>query len=62
MLSFGCYPMVVPTFKTVSEIMDIVRDVTSENKLLKKGDKVVIAAGMPFGESKETNLILVETI
>lgn len=62
MLSFGCYPMVVPTFKTVSEIMDIVRDITSQNKLLKKGDKVVIAAGMPFGESRETNFILVETI
>jgi pyruvate kinase len=62
MLSFGCYPMVVPTFKTVSEIMDIVRDITSQNELLKKGDKVVIAAGMPFGESRETNFILVETI
>jgi pyruvate kinase len=62
MLSFGCYPMVVPTFKTVSEIMDIVRDITSQNELLKKGDKVVIAAGMHFGESRETNFILVETI
>jgi pyruvate kinase len=62
MLSFGCYPMTVPTFKTVAEIMDIVRKTSLDNKILKKGDKVVIAAGMPFGEAKETNFILVETI
>ena len=62
MLTFGCYPMVVPTFKTVYEIMEIVRKVTVENEFAKKGDKVVIVAGMPFGESKEVNLILVETI
>lgn len=61
-LSFGCYPMVVPTFKTVDEIMKLVRTVTLDNKLVKKGDRVVIVAGMPFGTSKETNFILVETL
>ncbi len=62
MLSFGCYPMVVPTFKTVDEIMNTVRKVTLDNELVKKGDKVVIVAGMPFGTSSETNFILVETL
>jgi pyruvate kinase len=62
MLSFGCYPMVVPTFKTVDEILDIVRKVTLDNELVKKGDKVVIVAGMPFGSSSETNFILIETL
>ena len=62
MLSFGCYPMAVPTFKTVDEIMAIVRTVTFDNKLVKKGDKVVIVAGMPFGVSKEINFILIETL
>jgi pyruvate kinase len=62
MLSFGCYPMVVPTFKTVDEIMDIVRKVMVENKLAKEGNKVVIVAGMPFGVSSETNFILVEEV
>ena len=62
MLSFGCYPMVVPTFKTVDEILNIVRKVTMDNELVKKGDKVVIVAGMPFGSSSETNFILVETL
>ena len=54
--------MVVPTFKTVDEILNIVRKVTMDNELVKKGDKVVIVAGMPFGSSSETNFILVETL
>ena len=62
MLTFGCYPMVAPTFKTVDEIMEIVRKVTLDTGLVKKGDKVVIVAGMPFGTAAETNMILVETL
>jgi pyruvate kinase len=62
MLTFGCYPMVAPTFKTVDEIMEIVRKVTLDTELVKKGDKVVIVAGMPFGTSVDTNMILVETL
>jgi len=61
-LSYGCYPVLVKTFKTTDEIMDIVRDTTLNNKLVKKGDKVVIVAGVPFGSTRETNLILVETL
>lgn len=62
MLTFGCYPMSTPTFKTVAEIMEIVRSVTLDKELAKKGDKVVIVAGMPFGTSNDTNMILVETL
>ena len=61
-LFFGCYPIVAPTFRTVDEIMKMVRDITVENKLAKAGDKVVIVAGMPFGVAKETNFVLVETL
>jgi pyruvate kinase len=42
--------------------MEIVRETTLNNKLVKKGDKVVIVAGVPFGSTRETNLILVETL
>lgn len=62
MLTFGCYPMIVHTFKTVPEIMDIVRETALDKKLAKKGDKVVVVAGMPFGEAAATNFILVETL
>jgi len=62
MLVFGCYPLVVPTFKTVDEIMKIVRKAALDKDLAEKGDKVVIVAGMPFGESSTTNFTLVETL
>ncbi len=62
MLSFGCYPIYVPTLKSTDEIMDIVRKHTLENGLVSKGDKVVIVAGMPFGASSETNIVMVETV
>ncbi|MFA6601551.1 MAG: pyruvate kinase [Candidatus Paceibacterota bacterium] len=61
-LSYGCYPLQVPTFKTTEEMMELVRDVTFKDGFLSKGDKVVIVAGMPFGSAAETNFILVETL
>ncbi len=62
MLSFGCYPMIVSTMKNVDEIMTTVRSAALDNKIVAKGDKVVITAGMPIGVASETNFILVETL
>jgi len=61
-LSYGCYPQKVPTFKTTEEIMEMVREITLKDDFLTKGDKVVIVAGMPFGSAADTNFILVETL
>jgi pyruvate kinase len=61
-LSFGCHPIIVPHFEEISDIMDMVRKVTVDRGFSKKGDKVVIVAGMPVGYIKETNMVLVETI
>ena len=61
-LSYGCQPISAPTFKTVEEAMKVVREVAFGNKLAKKGEKVVLVWGYPFGKSKDTNLILVETL
>ena len=33
-----------------------------DKKLVKRGDKVIIVAGMPFGVSRETNFLLVESL
>jgi pyruvate kinase len=61
-LSFGCYPIVVEKFTTISEVMNIVRKVALKEKIAIKGDKVIIVAGLPFGKMQETNMMLVETI
>ncbi len=61
-LSYGCYPVIVPHFETAADIMDLVRKVSVGHHFAKKGDKVVIVAGMPVGKAKGTNMVLVETI
>ncbi len=61
-LSFGCHPMLVPTCKDTEDIMNEVRKITLESKLVKKDDKVVIVASMPLGKSNTTNFILVATV
>jgi pyruvate kinase len=62
MLSFGCYPMIIPRLKGNDEVFPIVKKLALEEKLAVKGDKIVILAGMPFGKNKETNMLLVEAL
>ncbi len=61
-LSYGCYPMSIKKFKTLDSVLPLVRQLALENKLAKKGDKVVVVAGMPFGHSIDTNMMLIEEI
>lgn len=61
-LSFGCSSAYINEFTDITEVMKTVRTFVLANKIAKKGDKVVIAAGIPFGRSGGTNLLLVEKI
>jgi pyruvate kinase len=61
-LSYGCYATVVPKFTTVAEVMELVRTYVLKHKLAKEGDKVLIAAGLPFGRAGDTNMMVVEVI
>ncbi len=61
-LSFGCYPILVPKYEHIDEIMKMVREVGKKYKLVAKGDRAVIAAGVPFGEPGRTNTMHVEVI
>lgn len=61
-LTFGCYAVLVPKFSSITQIMSVVRKTAIKSKLAAKGDKVVIASGMPFGKVLETNMMLIETI
>ncbi len=61
-LSFGCYPIVVPKFETMDDIMTTVRKTALKYKIGVKGNNVVVVAGMPFGKMKETNMMLIETL
>lgn len=61
-LSFGCVPIVISDWKTVPEAFEIVRNICLKDNIASPGDRVVIAAGAPSQNNKETNMILVETI
>lgn len=61
-LSYGCIPVQVERYKTLQEVFAIIRKYCVSEKIAKKGDRVVVAAGAPFNKKVPTNMILVETI
>ncbi|MFZ2522294.1 MAG: pyruvate kinase [Minisyncoccia bacterium] len=59
----GCISITVDRYETLEDVFKIVRKEVQENNLAKKGDKVVIAAGVPFGtKGLSTNLMVVQII
>lgn len=61
-LSYACNPIRINKFKDYNQVLRDIRTFFLKNKLAFKGDKVVIATGMPFGKIGETNMILVEIL
>ncbi|KND49454.1 MAG: pyruvate kinase [Parcubacteria bacterium C7867-003] len=62
-LSYGCIPVTVPLYNTIEDVIKIVKEHCLKEKLVKKGDKVVIAAGVPFNtKGLSTNMLLVQSI
>lgn len=61
-ISYGCYLKRLSSFKTIAKTLKEIKIVLLKDKLVKTGDKIVIIAGMPFGESGTTNTMIVEKI
>lgn len=61
-LSFGCNSYVFEGSETVKEAMEKVRKFIKKERLAKKGDRIVIVAGVPFGVPGTTNMVVVEKI
>jgi len=61
-ISYGCYAESIAGFKTVSETVAESKRILIEQKIVKRGDKVVIVAGIPFGKTGTTNMMIVEEI
>jgi pyruvate kinase len=61
-LSYGCYPVEIGRFRYVGEVIDEVSKFVSKHNFAKKGDKIVIVAGIPFGKSGGTNLMFVHQV
>jgi len=61
-LSFGCYPYEIKSFKGVSAAIGIIRKILRTEKFANTGDKFVLAAGVPFGQTGGTNMIMVQKV
>lgn len=61
-LSYGCYTHKIKQFGNIDEVYDEVDTLVLREKLAKKGDRVVIVAGLPFGKVGGTNMIMVHVV
>lgn len=62
-LSFGCKAITVPRYDSIKDVIRMVREYCLKEKLVKKGDKVVVVGGVPFNTKGLTsNMLLVEVI
>ncbi|MBX4197893.1 pyruvate kinase [Candidatus Parcubacteria bacterium] len=62
LLSFGVTPILIDKTTMLNDVMKHAKDYCLKNNIGKKGDKIVLALGMPFGKKVDTNMLLVETI
>lgn len=61
-LSWGVLPMRAITLKSTDQMIRQAKDIALKSERVKSGDKIIISAGIPFGQPGSTNLILVQVI
>ena len=61
-LLFGVVPLIMGMEDHAEALLESAMAKTSHSGVVKEGDKVVLTAGIPLGESGNTNMIRVETI
>ncbi len=59
---FGVYPMMMKRCPGFREAHEEAKQMLIKEKLVKKGDKIVIISGTPFSKTEMTNMIVVEQI
>lgn len=61
-LVWGVEPVKVGEFKTTDEMVETMVRAAQEKGLVAWGDRVVLTAGIPFGEGKRTNMLKVHVM
>lgn len=62
LISFGCEPVLIPKIKHLVDAQKLARKVLSEYNMITKNDVFVLGAGIPFGSSGATNMMVVERV
>ncbi len=58
----GCYPILMKGFTGSTQLINTIGPKLIEHKLGKKGDRIVVSAGVPFGTAGTTNMLMILTI
>jgi len=61
-LVWGVIPLRVPRFATTDEMIALMEQAAVEKGLVRKGDRVVLTAGVPFGGVGRTNMLKVHVV
>ncbi|MCD4829724.1 MAG: pyruvate kinase [Candidatus Cloacimonetes bacterium] len=61
-LNWGVFPRTVPDMIDFEQMVTYALDVAEDEGLVKRGDLVVIVAGLPLGKRGTTNMIRVESV
>ena len=61
-LSYGTYSRLTPKFNNFEDAWKNAKALLIKEKLVKKGDNVVVVSGAPFKKTVESNVLIVETI
>jgi pyruvate kinase len=61
-LVWGVMPVKVEEFKTTDEMVQVMIQAAEERGLAAWGDRVVLTAGIPFGQGKKTNMLKVHVM
>jgi len=61
-LGFGTFSKRIKNIKDHEDMIGVAKEEALKTGLVKKGDRIVVSAGIPFGSSGTTNLILVQVI
>jgi pyruvate kinase len=61
-LVWGVVPVEVPEFTTTDEMVEMMIQAARDEGLMAWGDRVVLTAGIPFGQGNKTNMLKVHVM
>lgn len=61
-LSWGVMPAKSLMLKSTDQLIKLAKEIAFNSGFVKKGDRIIISAGIPFGQRGSTNLILVQVV
>ncbi len=62
LLVYGCYPIKIKPFQYIAKIIPTVNTLVKREGVAVKGDRIIISAGVPFGVSGTTNMLMVVSV